>query len=153
MWRVGSVAALACLVTGLLPLDAAGDVTRRMAPILLFLIAITVLAELAEVAKVFDVAAMHSSRLAGGRMLTLFLLVAALATVTTVLLGLDTTAVLLTPVVLSLSIQLDLPPMPFALLTVWLANTASLLLPVSNLTNLLALNRLDLTPHEFAARM
>ena len=36
----------------------------------------------------------------------------------TVLLGLDTTAVLLTPVVLSMSVQLDLPAMPFALLTV-----------------------------------
>ena len=57
MWRLGSVAALGCLVTGLLPLDAAEDVTRRMAPILLFLVAITVLAELAEVAQVFDVAA------------------------------------------------------------------------------------------------
>ena len=98
-----------CLVTGLLPLDAAGDVTRRMAPILLFLVAITVLAELAEVAKVFDVAALHSSRLARGRTGLLFLLVALLATVTTVLLGLDTTAVLLTPVVLSMSVQLDLP--------------------------------------------
>jgi arsenical pump membrane protein len=153
MWQAGSAAALLCLVTGLLPLDAAGDVTRRMAPILLFLVAITVLAELAEVAKVFDVAALHSSRLARGRTGLLFLLVALLATVTTVLLGLDTTAVLLTPVVLSMSVQLDLPPMPFALLAVWLANTASLLLPVSNLTNLLALDRLGLRPHEFAARM
>ena len=59
---------------------------------------------------------------------------------------------LLTPVVLSISVQLDLPAMPFALQTVWLANTASLLLPVSNLTNLLALDRLGLRPHEFAAR-
>jgi arsenical pump membrane protein len=96
---------------------------------------------------VFDVAALHSSRLARGRTGLLFLLVALLATVTTVLLGLDTTAVLLTPVVLSMSVQLDLPAMPFALLTVWLANTASLLLPVSNLTNLLALHRLGLRPH------
>jgi arsenical pump membrane protein len=39
------------------------------------------------------------------------------------------------------------------MLTVWLANTASLLLPVSNLTNLLALHRLGLDPHEFFARM
>ena len=67
--------------------------------------------------------------------------------------GLDTTAVLLTPVVLSLAAQLDLPPLPFALLTVWLANTASLVLPVSDLTNLLAVDRLDLAPHQFAARM
>ena len=153
MWRVGVAAAVACVLTGLLPLDAAGDVTRRMAPILLFLVSITVLAELAEVAQVFDVAALHSSRLARGRTLVLFLLVAGLATVTTVLLGLDTTAVLLTPVVLSMAVQLDLPPMPFALLIVWLANTASLLLPVSNLTNLLALDRLGLTSHGFASRM
>jgi arsenical pump membrane protein len=153
MWRVGSVAALGCLLTGLLPLDAAEDVARRMASILLFLVAITVLAELAEVARIFDVAAVWSARLARGRTFLLFLLVAVLATATTVLLGLDTTAVLLTPVVLSLAVHLDLPPMPFALLTVWLANTASLLLPVSNLTNLLALDQLDLQPHEFAARM
>ena len=153
MWRVGSVAALGCLITGLLPLGAAEDVVRRMAPILLFLVSITVLAELAEVAKIFDIAAVESARLARGRTGALFLLVAALATATTVLLGLDTTAVLLTPVVLSLAVHLDLPPMPFALLTVWLANTASVLLPVSNLTNLLALDSLDLEPHEFAARM
>ncbi len=36
--------------------------------------------------------------------------------------------------------------------TVWLANTASLLLPVSNLTNLLALRTLDLHPAGYAAR-
>ena len=153
MWRWAAGAALLALVTRLLPLNAAGDVSRRMAPILLFLVAITVLAELCEVAGLFDVAARHAARAAGGRTAVLFLLVAALATVTTVLLGLDTTAVLLTPVVLSMAVQLDLPPMPFALLTVWLANTASLLLPVSNLTNLLALDRLGLTAHEFATRM
>lgn len=87
------------------------------------------------------------------RTAVLFVAISALATATTVLLGLDTTAVLLTPVVLSVSVQLDLPPLPFALLTVWLANTASRLLPVSNLTNRLALDRLDLESHAFAARM
>ena len=153
MWRWAAGAALLALVTRALPLHAAGDVTRRMAPILLFLVAITVLAELAEVARLFDVAAQHAVRLARGRTLVLFVLVAVLATLTTVLLGLDTTAVLLTPVVLSVAVQLDLPPLPFAFLTVALANTASLLLPVSNLTNLLALDRLDLTTPEFAARM
>jgi arsenical pump membrane protein len=153
MWRWAAGAALLALLTRLLPLDVAGDVTRRMAPILLFLVAITVLAELSEVARLFDVAAQHASRFARGRTSVLFLLIAALATLTTVLLGLDTTAVLLTPVVLSMAVQLDLPPMPFAFLTVALANTASLLLPVSNLTNLLALDRLDLTPHDFATRM
>jgi arsenical pump membrane protein len=91
--------------------------------------------------------------LRGGRTPVLFLLVAGLATLTTILLGLDTTAVLLTPVVLSLAAQLQLSPLPFAMVMVWLANTASLLLPVSNLTNLLALRRLHLSPHEFFTRM
>ncbi|MGZ4590384.1 MAG: SLC13 family permease [Actinomycetes bacterium] len=153
MWRFTSVAAAAVVLTGLLPWQDATDVARRMAPILLFLIAITVLAELAEVALVFDVAAREAAHLARGRTPLLFLLVAVLATLTTALLGLDTTAVLLTPVVLSLAAQLQISPLPFAMVTVWLANTASLLLPVSNLTNLLALRRLHLTPHEFVSRM
>jgi arsenical pump membrane protein len=37
--------------------------------------------------------------------------------------------------------------------TIWLANTASLLLPVSNLTNLLAADRIALSAPAFAARM
>jgi Na+/H+ antiporter NhaD/arsenite permease-like protein len=37
--------------------------------------------------------------------------------------------------------------------TIWLANTASLLLPVSNLTNLLGMEKIGLDAQEFAARM
>ena len=57
------------------------------------------------------------------------------------------------PVVLTLTARLGLRPLPFALLAVWLANTASLLLPVSNLTNLLALQREHLSTVHFATRM
>lgn len=56
----------------------------------------------------------------------------------------------MTPVVVLLAIHARIPPLPFALTTVWLANTASLLLPVSNLTNLLAQDRLNLSPAAFA---
>ena len=72
----------------------------------------------------------------------LWLLVVVFATGSTVFLSLDTTAVLLTPVVVVLARHVGLDPLPFALTTVWLANTASLLLPVSNLTNLLAAHSL-----------
>jgi arsenical pump membrane protein len=45
-------------------------------------------------------------------------------------------------------------PLPFALTTVWLANTASLFLPVSNLTNLLALHAFGFSdPSRFFALM
>jgi len=82
----------------------------------------------------------------------LWLLVVVFATASTVFLSLDTTAVLLTPVVVVLARHVGLNPLPFALTTVWLANTASLLLPVSNLTNLLAEHHLGgVGPGAFAA--
>ncbi|MEU4294588.1 SLC13 family permease [Kribbella sp. NPDC026596] len=113
----------------------------RIAPVLVFLIAVTVIAELADKAKVFDVAAREAAHLARGRVWRLWLLVVVLATGLTIVLSLDTCAVLLTPVVLAMARQLDIPPKLFAFTTVWLAATASLLLPVSNLTNLLALHQ------------
>jgi Na+/H+ antiporter NhaD/arsenite permease-like protein len=84
----------------------------------------------------------------------LWLLVVLLAVASTIFLSLDTTAVLLTPVVVLLARHNGLPPLPFALTTVWLANCASLLLPVSNLTNLLAEHALGFSdPGRFAALM
>jgi arsenical pump membrane protein len=110
----------------------------RVLPVLAFLVLVTCLAELADEAGVFDVAAHAIGRLARGRVRVLVLLLVALATATTVVLSIDTTAVLLTPAVIAVALQLRLPAVPLALLTLWLANTASMLLPISNLTNLLA---------------
>jgi arsenical pump membrane protein len=56
----------------------------------------------------------------------------------TIALGLDATVVLLTPVVLLCAVRLRAAPRAPAYACVHLANSASLLLPVSNLTNLLA---------------
>jgi len=153
VWLVAALLGTLTLLTGLLSPSEALDVTTRVAPVLLFLVGITVLAELAELAGVFDVAAHRAARSARGRTLLLFVLVVTLATVTTVVLSLDTTAVLITPVVLTLAQNLELDPVPFALATVWLANTASLLLPVSNLTNLLAVSRLDLTTTAYVGKL
>jgi Na+/H+ antiporter NhaD/arsenite permease-like protein len=126
------------IATGVLPASDAVAVGVRVWPILLFVVAITVVAELAAEAGLFAVLAGRLAVIARGRALVLWLLVVALAVVSTAFLSLDTTAVLLTPVVVLLSRHAGLPPLPFALTTVWLANTASLVLPVSNLTNLLA---------------
>lgn len=154
MWVVLGVAGLLAVSTGWLSGHDAREVAlTRGGPVLGFLIAITVLAELADRAGVFDAAAGACARAARGSTARLFLLVAALGTVTTIGMSLDTTAVLLTPVVLTITHRLGLRPLPFALLAVWLANTASLLLPVSNLTNLLALQRANLSTVSFARRM
>lgn len=134
LWIVGLLA----LFTGVLPADDALAVADRVWPILLFVVAVTVVAELASRAGLFDVVAARLARLARGRTVWLWVWVVALAVVATAFLSLDTTAVLLTPVVVAMAVARRLDPLPFAFVTVVLANTASLVLPVSNLTNLLA---------------
>lgn len=134
LWILGIVA----LLTGALPTGDALAVADRVWPILLFVVAVTVVAELASKAGLFDVVAARLARIARGRTVWLWVLVVALATAATAFLSLDTTAVLLTPVVISMAVARKLDPLPFAFVTVVLANTASLVLPVSNLTNLLA---------------
>jgi arsenical pump membrane protein len=146
-------AAVLVVVTGALPMSDASDVLRRIRPVLAFLLAVTVVAELADAAGLFERAADLAARAGRGRVAALWLLVVLLATGTTTVLSLDTTAVLLTPVVLALAARLELPAWPFALVTIWLANTASLLLPVSNLTNLLAVERIGWTAAGWAGRM
>jgi arsenical pump membrane protein len=153
VWLIAALAGGICVATGALPWHVAVDTTQRVGPILGFLAAITVVAELADVAQVFDVAATRTATLARGRTPMLFCLLLLLGAFTTIALSLDTTAVLLTPVVLALASRLRLSPLPFAMSAVWLANTASLLLPVSNLTNLLAVSRSHASAVEFASRM
>jgi arsenical pump membrane protein len=142
------------VVTGLLSGASALALGERVWPILLFVIGITVVTELAAEAGLFTVIAERLAAWGLGRAWVLWLLVVILATASTIFLSLDTTAVLLTPVVIAVTRHVGLPVMPFALTTVWLANSASLLLPVSNLTNLLAADRLQgVSPLQFAALM
>ena len=145
---------LLLVLTGVLPIGDALTVGERVWPILTFVVAITVVTELAAEAGLFTVVAERLALWGLDRAWLLWMLVVALATTCTIFLSLDTTAVLLTPVVVVLARHVGLPPIPFALTTVWLANSASLLLPVSNLTNLLAEHRMGLgSPLAFAALM
>jgi arsenical pump membrane protein len=154
-WMAISLLALGgvCVGTGLLPTAQADATVRRILPILLFLATVLVLAELTAMAGLFDAIATRLATLGRGRFAALFSLCVAFAAVTTISLNLDTTAVLLTPVMLALARSLNISPLPLAMTTVWLANTASLLLPVSNLTNLLAANRVALGTAAFAGQM
>ena len=148
-----ALSGLLCVLTGLLPRADADTTIHRILPILLFLGTVVVLAELAAAAGVFDVIAGRLAITARGSYPALFLLCVLFASVNTIALNLDTTAVLLTPVMLALARRLGIAALPLAMTTVWLANTASLLLPVSNLTNILAAGRVDLDPLPFVARM
>lgn len=148
------------LATGLLPTAEASATVSRILPILLFLATILIVSDLTAEAGLFDLVATWLAIVAGGHFGRLFAACVVFAALTTITLNLDTTAVLLTPVMLALAEKLQVveeashvPPLPLVMCTVWLANTASLLLPVSNLTNLLAAGRIKLSFVAFAARM
>ncbi|MGH4013575.1 MAG: SLC13 family permease [Pseudonocardiaceae bacterium] len=152
--RIGLlVAGVACVVTGLLPATQAEANILRIMPLLLFLGSVIVLAKLAREAQVFDVIAVRMAIVGRGNYVALFFFCVVFASLTTIFLNLDTTAVLLTPVMLALAARAGIAALPLAITTIWLANTASLLLPVSNLTNLLAADRVALEAPAFAARM
>ncbi|MFB0834225.1 SLC13 family permease [Arthrobacter halodurans] len=143
------------LAAGALPWGDFLELADRTGPVLLFVASMSVVTYLGDRAGVFHavgraMASTGPGRDGGGRVAMLWIFVAVLSVVCTVFLSLDTTAVLVTPIVVRLALSAGIAPLPFALTAVWLANTASLLLPVSNLTNLLAQNRLDLTTAEFA---
>ncbi len=148
-----AVAGAGCVATGLLPHADATVTLARILPLLLYLGTVVVLAELTAAAGVFDVLATRLAGVARGSWPALFALCVGFAALTTVVLNLDTTAVLLTPVMLALAVTLRTAVAPLAVTTVWLANTASLLLPVSNLTNLLAADRVGLDPLAYAGVM
>nr|WP_218847182.1 SLC13 family permease [Psychromicrobium silvestre] len=149
------LAGLGCLLSGALPGPAAWGLAQRTVPVLLFVLAMTLVTELADDAGLFRTLTGSLARWAGkrGSVLLLWVMVLGLSVLSTIFLSLDTTAVLITPMVVLLALHARLPAMPFALTTVWLANTASLLLPVSNLSNLLAQHRLNYSPWQFASAL
>lgn len=123
-----------------------------LARVVAFLGAVLVLAKMCDDEGLFEAAGatMARARLGSQHLLRQVFLVA--ATITAVL-SLDATVVLLTPVVLATVRWLRAPVRPHAYASAHLANTASLLLPVSNLTNLLAFHVADLSFTKFTLVM
>jgi arsenical pump membrane protein len=155
VWAVPAAALV--LVTGLEPWSAAGQQVRALWPTLAFLAAIFVVAEGADAAGLFDAA---GSLLGRGRLRgraaqrRTVVAVAVLAVVITSVLSLDATVVLFTPVVVRAVRGRGRPTVDAALLaTVFLANGASLLSPVANLTNLLVIHQSGLSYAGFSARL
>jgi arsenical pump membrane protein len=132
--------------------DAVAEV-EDLLPVVGFLAAVLVLAKLCDDEGLFHAAGVAMARRSAGQPQRLMGTVFAIAATTTAVLSLDATVVLLTPVVLATARTLDIPPRPHAYATAHLANTASLLLPVSNLTNLLAFSAAGLTFAHFSAVM
>ena len=146
-------AALLTLVLGILPAQVALEELRSLAPTIGFLAAVLVLAELCDREGLFEAAGRRMAAGARGRPLALLGLVFLVGSAVTAVLSLDATVVLLTPVVFATAARLQLRPKPQVYACTHLANSASLLLPVSNLTNLLAFRASGLSFTRFGAVM
>ncbi|MGV0715165.1 SLC13 family permease [Mycolicibacterium sp. XJ662] len=132
--------------------DAIAEI-KSLLPVVGFLAAVLVLARLCDDEGVFRAAGAVMARTSAGSQNRLFAKVFVAAAMTTAVLSLDATVVLLTPVVLATARILAVPPKAHAYATAHLANSASLLLPVSNLTNLLAFTAAGISFLHFTAVM
>jgi len=125
------------LVTGLADLGDLGSVLSGNLPVFAFFLGMMALTRLAEEALVFDRMALAAARLARGHSRRLFFNVFVLGTVISTFLTNDATALILTPVVYALVTRLRLDPLPFAFACTFIADTASMTLPVSNPINII----------------
>jgi arsenical pump membrane protein len=141
------------IASGSISLRDAGTEIGRLLPVVGFLAAVLVLARLCDDEGLFQAAGVMMARVSAGNPRRLLVMVFMIASATTAILSLDATVVLLTPVVLATAGALAVPAKPHAYATAHLANTASLLLPVSNLTNLLAFTAAGISFLHFAAVM
>ncbi|MFE5854109.1 arsenic transporter [Streptomyces sp. NPDC056500] len=146
-------AAALAIGTGLLPLDRAWQEAEQLGPVIGFLAAVLVLAQLCDDEGLFRACGAWMARAARGQPRRLLPQVFVVASAITAVLSLDATVVLLTPVVFATAARLGARPTPHVYACTHLANTASLLLPVSNLTNLLAFAASGLSFTRFAALM
>ncbi|AKA02299.1 hypothetical protein SAZ_07635 [Streptomyces noursei ZPM] len=126
---------------------------ERLGPVIGFLAAVLVLAQLCADEGLFRACGAWMARSARGRPHRLLAQVFLVASVVTAVLSLDATVVLLTPVVFATAARLGARPAPHVYACTHLSNTASLLLPVSNLTNLLAFAASGLSFTRFAGLM
>jgi len=146
-------AAVILIAAGAIPAGAAGAEARQLGPVIGFLAAILVLAHLCDDDGLFRACGGWMARTSAGSPRRLLAQVFAIAAVTTAVLSLDATVVLLTPVVFATAARLEVRARPHVYACTHLANSASLLLPVSNLTNLLAFAASGLAFGRFAALM
>ena len=152
-WAVAVLGAIVVVTATSFTVSGAWSAIKALGPTVGFLAALLLLADGARRAGVFDALGALMSAGARGDPRRLLAMVFAVAALTTSVLSLDSTIVLLTPIVFATASRLRTAPRPHVYACSHLANSASLLLPVSNLTNLLALAATGLSFTRFAAYM
>jgi arsenical pump membrane protein len=152
-WAVATGGGLLLVVFGVLTPAAARGALSGLLPTVGFLVALLLLADGCRRAGLFETLGVLMARGSRGRARRLLAMVFLAGAGTTAVLSLDATVVLLTPIVFVTAATLPTNPRPHVYACSHLANTASLLLPVSNLTNLLAFQATGLSFTRFGALM
>ena len=152
-WAVATAAAVVVVLSGALSFHGARMALGRLGPTVGFLAALLVLADGCRRAGVFNALGALMAVGSRHRPPRLLAMVFMAAAGTTAVLSLDATIVLLTPIVFATAARLPTSPRPHVYACSHLANSASLLLPVSNLTNLLAFTACGVSFTRFAAIM
>jgi arsenical pump membrane protein len=152
-WALAAGGAALLLALGVLSLGDVRHTAARFGPTIGFLAALLVLGDGCRRAGLFEALGAIMAVRAAGVPRRLLAMVFVIAAATTAVLSLDATVVLLTPVVLVTAARLRASIRPHVYACAHLANSASLLLPVSNLTNLLAFQSAGLSFARFGALM
>ncbi len=152
-WAVAAGGAVVLVLVGILSSADARTALRQLGPTVGFLAALLVLADGCRRAGMFDALGAGMALGSRGRPARLLAMVFLAAAATTAVLSLDATVVLLTPIVFATAARLRTNARPHVYACTHLANSASLLLPVSNLTNLLAFRASGLSFARFGGLM
>jgi arsenical pump membrane protein len=140
-----ALGAMAMVIAAVVSPFQVWEVLRTNAGVLLFFLGLMIISIIADQAGFFEWCAFRAVKIAGGRGTALLGVVFGLGAVLTAFFSNDATALILTPIVFTLVVRLKLNPLPYVFACAFVANTASMLLPVSNPVNLLAVTRFDLT--------
>jgi arsenical pump membrane protein len=132
------------LLLGLVPLASAVHLMLTEWNVFLFFLGMMGIAALADQSGAFDLIALAAARLARGRIALLYVAIFLLGTVISLLFANDSAALVLTPIVYTLVVRLSIDPLPFVFATTFVADTASIGLPVSNPLNVILADRFQL---------
>lgn len=145
----GALGAIAMVAVGVVSPEQAFDVLKDTDNILLFFLGLMLISAVADQAGFFKWCAQEAVGLANGSARKLLLIVFGLGVLITIFFSNDATALILTPIVFVLVTKFKLKPLPYVFACAFIANTASMLLPVSNPVNLLPVDSFRMTLGEY----
>lgn len=148
-WKVdeglaGIIGATLMMVFGFINFQDISAVLNQTGNLLVMLCSMMIISIVVDDAGFFRYFASIAAKKSGGSGKRLFLNTFLLGLFVTTVISNDATALIITPIVWEYTSLLNLNPLPFLLTCTFIADTASLSLPVSNLTNILVYENLGL---------